>query len=182
METFSFYILYHLPTNHGEVFLYDETKNISENFWRTRWHSQLDIFDVCFLPAVDCSAFGVNEKASKITLDNIGCGVFFGRPFGDGGIMRYHCRTFVYSNLTTQKQVRKTFGDGVMSVTVNNFTVWSFKISEDVIELHGNGEKHLGSTGRFITCNLLTVIATFLETRSRQFNFVQNQKETTHLL
>lgn len=86
--------------------------------------------DVRFLRAVDCGAFGEKVKESNISNDTVKCSVFFGRLLGAGKIVEYHCGKLNYSNQTTQKQVRKTYGDGVISVTVNNFSTWGFKFPE----------------------------------------------------
>lgn len=56
--------------------------------------------------------------------------MFFSRPFGSELIVEYYYGTIVNLDLKTQKQIRKVYGDGVMSVTMDDFCTWAFKIPE----------------------------------------------------
>lgn len=75
------------------------------------------MFDVRLLLAEDCIGYGVKLKVPNIAHEIVGCSVFSGYPFGAGAKEGYHCWTLVYSNLTTTLQIRKNYGDGVMSLT-----------------------------------------------------------------
>lgn len=59
-NVFVLYTLTSINISFG-VFFYDQAKNISEIVWTPCLRP--DIFDVRFLLAVDCSAFGVKVKA-----------------------------------------------------------------------------------------------------------------------
>lgn len=43
------------------------------------------------------------------------------QTFEAGEAVGHYCGKIVYRNLRTQKQIRKTYGDGVTFVTVDNF-------------------------------------------------------------
>lgn len=128
MQTFPFYILYHLWTYYSGYSLPDQTKKIPAYLWSLRWRLRLNTFHVRSLLSVDCGACGIVLKPSKIMHDSDGCGVFVGRPFGTRQIVGYCYGTLVYSNLTKQKQARKTYVDGIMSVSVADFNTWGFKL------------------------------------------------------
>lgn len=100
--------------------LYDKANLVPANLWTPRGRLRLDMFDIRSLLVVDCGAFNALPNASNTTHDSVGCGVLFGRPFSAGELVRYYYRTLVYSNLTTQNQVQKTYGDGVLFVTVED--------------------------------------------------------------
>lgn len=75
------------------------------------------MFDIYYLLAVDCGAFDVNMKVTNIAYESVGCGVFSSRQLGVEKIVESYFGTSVHSNLTTQKQVRKTYDDSVMFVS-----------------------------------------------------------------
>lgn len=79
------------------------------------------MFNVRSPLAVDCSAFAVRAKASNIQHDCVGCCVFSGRLFGAIEIVGYYNGTLIYSNLTTQKSVHKSYVGRVISVTIKDF-------------------------------------------------------------
>lgn len=64
----------------------------------------------------------------NISHKSVGFGVFPGRQFEAREIVGYYCNTLVYSNRMTQTQVQKMFDNGVMSVTVDNFSILAFKV------------------------------------------------------
>lgn len=62
----------------------------------------LGMFDVHYLLPVDCSAFGVKVKASKILHNSVGWSVFSGRAFGAREIVVYYYRALLCTSLTTK--------------------------------------------------------------------------------
>lgn len=76
MHKFSLHILYPLLMYYTEHSLFSRVKNILPKLWATRWHSRLDMFDVCYLLALDCSAFGVRLNEPNISNGNVGLVVF----------------------------------------------------------------------------------------------------------
>lgn len=79
------------------------------------------MFHVHILLATDHNAFGAMVKASNVPHYGVACGVSSSRLICTGVFMKYYYRTFVYSNPTTQMKAQKTFGDGVMFLTVKTF-------------------------------------------------------------
>lgn len=53
-------------------------------------------------------------------------------------------------NTTTQKQVRKTYINGVISVPVDAFPTWALKVPKKVLDRTGKGEKGVDSTSTFL--------------------------------
>lgn len=88
------------------------------------------MFDISFLLAADCVAFGVKVKDFIVQYGSVGCDEFLGRRFTDGEIVGYYDEELVQQNLTTQKPVRKTYGDSIMSFTAGDYSKWAFKVPE----------------------------------------------------
>lgn len=85
------------------------------------------MLDVICLPSVNCDAFCKKKKELDISHDSFGCGAFSGRWFGVGEISGCYYK-LVYSNTKMQKEIQKTFGDGVMPFRADNGSTWAFKI------------------------------------------------------
>lgn len=60
-----------------------------------------------------------------------------GRQFGAEKLMRCYHETLDYSSLTMHTQIRKTYGDDVISVTADNFTTWALKVLEMFLDCMG---------------------------------------------
>lgn len=56
--------------------------------------------------------------------------MFSGQLFDAEDLMRYSHGTSFCLNMMTQKQIRKTYGDGVMFVAVAGFSTLAFKVPE----------------------------------------------------
>lgn len=89
---------------------------------------------IWFLLGVDCLAFLKTLKASIIRHGSGKCSVSLDWPFCAGVIIRHHYEALVFSNQMTQEHVRKTFGNGVTSITVVDFTTRAFIISERFLD------------------------------------------------
>lgn len=92
------------------------------------------MFDFRSLPAVDCGVCGVMVKASNIQQDSNGCGVFSGSLFGVGEIMGYYYGSLAVLRPTTQKQLRKSYDDGIMFATVEYFSTWACRVQKTFLE------------------------------------------------
>lgn len=51
--------------------------------------------------------------------------------------MGYHYGILMYLNLTTQEQVRKSYGDGVMSAAVDVLPTWSCRVPDRFLDCTG---------------------------------------------
>lgn len=58
----------------------------------------------------------------------------YGRPFDIGETAGYYYGILVHANLMTEMQVRKSYGVGVMSVTLENVFTWAFVLPETFLE------------------------------------------------
>lgn len=101
---------------------------IPASLWTPRWCSRLETFGICSLLVEDCGTTEVSMNATNIQHDSAGCGVCSGSPLDARELVRYYYRTPVYSNLNAQKQVPKTFGDGVIHVTVGNVATLKLRV------------------------------------------------------
>lgn len=63
-----------------------------------------------------------------------------GRLFGAEEIEENYNKTRGYSNLTMHIQIRKTPIDGVISIAVNNFSKWAFKVPDTLLDRAENEE------------------------------------------
>lgn len=69
-----------------------------------------------------------------------------------------------------------------MSITADNVSTCSFKVPEKFLERTGKERSAWLVSAPHFACELLTVIASFLETTPRKFNVVRNQNITMYLL
>lgn len=79
--------------------------------------------EVRSLLALDCDAIDVIVTASKIVYENVGCDVFSGWMPGASEKVGYYYESLFYSAVARQMQVRKTYVDGVMPVTITDFSM-----------------------------------------------------------
>lgn len=68
-----------------------------------------DISDVHPLLVVECDALISEIRASNFPHESVACGVFSGSLFGARAIVGCYYETLVQSQLTLQKQARKTY-------------------------------------------------------------------------
>lgn len=137
VQRFPLPILYHLLTYHMRNVFSDRAKGISAYPWTPCWGSQMDMIDVRSLLVMECGAFGVVVKASKIWHGIVVCGVFLSQLFRAGEIVGYYHETLDCLNLTMQKKVRKTFEDGIMFVTVDDFSTWPLMVPMTFLDRTG---------------------------------------------
>lgn len=149
MQIFPLDILYHLITNCMKYFMFDQAKNIPTNIWIPRWRSRLDMFDVRSLLGIDCSAFGVKIKVSNFLHESVGCGLLLARLFDAEETVGYLYGKIVYLNLMTQKQIRKTYCDGVRFDSVCDFSSWVFKVLETFLNRTGKETRAWIESARF---------------------------------
>lgn len=67
--------------------------------------------------------------------------MFSTQPFGAGEIAGYYYVKLGYSNMTTQKQVRKRYCEGVISATVDDFYTYTFNIPKKFFDCSGKDWK-----------------------------------------
>lgn len=62
--------------------------------------------------------------------------------FSDRAIVRSHNKMFVYSKHIAQKLFRKTFGDCFTAVTVEDVSIYAFKVPKTFLERIEKKEGH----------------------------------------
>lgn len=140
------------------------------------------MFDVRSLLEVDCGACGVKVKASNIRHNSVGSSVFSGQPFSAQKIMGYYYETTLYKHLIMQKLFQKTYDDGIMSATVVDFSKWAFRALKTFFDRSRKQGCAWIIPTSFVAYNLLTIVATSLETSIRRFNVVCNHNRTAYFL
>ena len=73
------------------------------------------------LRRAEATRLGLIIKPSAIKNENAGLGVFAARDIAKGEIIGYYYGTIVYHNLWNRKQVTKTYGEGILGVTVGDY-------------------------------------------------------------
>lgn len=96
MQTFQLHILFLQSTFRMQYSLRDHARNNPANLCTSRRCSRLERFDACSLLAIDYSTFDLSVKASNISHESVGYGVFSGRPFVGGKTVGYYIGTLVY--------------------------------------------------------------------------------------
>lgn len=174
MQMFPFHIHYHPSTHDKKISFCGQVICIPVILWTPCCRLRFDMFDFRFRPAKDCGAFDLEEKISNVSHGNFGCDVFSGCPFGAGEIVRFYNGSLVSSSLTTQKEVRETYGDCSMSSTVDKISLWMLKVSKTFLIAREKKEAHGLYRPVFVACDILTIVATFLQTSPQRFRIVCN--------
>lgn len=115
---------------------------------------------------------------------SVGCGLFSGRLFGTLGIVRNYYTTLVYQDCTLQKQVRKMYGDGIISVIVEDFNIWGSQLPITFCDLAGNNREawivpasfccmRFVSDGRYLAEYYSTDAQQTTHPQDNNFSFVQ---------
>lgn len=91
------------------------------------------MYNIGILLAVDSKAAGIFLKKSATANKNAERGVFAGIPIGAGDILGYYFRSLLYSDLGTQKQLKKTYGECVIIETMEKFLKWALKIQDTIV-------------------------------------------------
>ena len=73
------------------------------------------------LRRAEATSLGLIIMQSEIKNSNAGLGVFAARDISKGEVVGYYYGTIVYHDLWNRKQVTKTYGDGVLGVTVGDY-------------------------------------------------------------
>lgn len=63
--------------------------------------------------------------------------MFSARPIGIGEVKRYFYGLVVYSELGRQKQLKRTYGKGLILVTVEQFSKCPFKVLDTIVDRRG---------------------------------------------
>lgn len=96
------------------------------------------MYDVGSFLAVDRGASGIILRKSGIISKSAGQEECFGFSFGGGDMVLYYYRSLVYADITEQKHLKKARGEGVMAVTVEQFSKWWFKVQDTVVYERGD--------------------------------------------
>lgn len=70
--------------------------------------------------ALEKSAQVITVEKSEISHPNSGLGLFSAQTIGKGKMLRYHCRSLVYVDLTEEHDKIRTYGIEAMPVTTRN--------------------------------------------------------------
>lgn len=89
--------------------------------------------------AAECQAQGIYVQRSTIKHKDAGFGLFAGNDFGSGEVICYYCGSLVYSNLSGKQQHHRTYGEGIMGVTVKEFETWAIQMDHPCRSLEGDG-------------------------------------------
>lgn len=80
------------------------------------------MYNVRTLLSFDCRAADLFLKTSPISRNHARRGVCAGLPIGAREVIGYNNGSLVYSNTDGQKQMEITYGEGVKTVTVEQFS------------------------------------------------------------
>lgn len=87
--------------------------------------------------AVECGAAGTFPRKKAVPHKHTGREVFTGHPIGAEEVVAYYYGKLVFSDLVRQKQLKNTYGEAVMAVTVEHSLKWAFKNSDTVVDGRG---------------------------------------------
>lgn len=93
--------------------------------------------DTRSLLAFDCGSADMSLKKSVILHKDVGQGDVSGCQIEAQKVLRYYNGSIVHSDLDVQKQVKKTYIEDVMVVTVEQVTKWTFKVLNTIVDRRG---------------------------------------------
>lgn len=111
-------------------------KNAPANRRSRNSQAELNTYDVGSLLTI-CRNAGCLMRKSLIQHKDVGTGLFTGRPIESTRAKGYYYRLIIYVDLCRQRQLKKAYGWGTMTMTVAQFSKWEFKIPGTIV----HGEK-----------------------------------------
>lgn len=84
------------------------------------------------LLAVEYATLGVQFRTSTVQYPDAGLDSFAAGNFGKGELLGNYYGTLVDADLGRDTQKNKTYGDGIMDVTVANFDKWALDLDKRV--------------------------------------------------
>lgn len=112
----------------GDRSLYIRFKHRGVHEWPDEMQAKLQETGELTLRAIDALANGVVVQKSKIKCAFAGLGVFAIRSFGPGDVIGPFYGTLVYHNLLNRGDSRKTYGRGILGVTVDRFKRFAIQV------------------------------------------------------
>ena len=137
VQTFPRHILKHMSSYFMDYSLLDCCKHIPASMWKNIWRHRLETMDYKHLLSAECSAMGVLVQRSNIKHASAGLGVFADKNLGEGQLVGWYYGSLVYSDLSGLPQKYKTYSEGIMCVTVDDFEKWSMVVDHEVVARNG---------------------------------------------
>lgn len=137
VQNFPEHILRFLSAMHFDYSLYDLCKMMGPHKWSRKWRQRLESSDMRALLAAESGALQLSVQPSSIKHPMAGRGLFSMRNIGAGETISYYYGSVVYSDLSGKPQKHRTYGEGVMAVTVQDFEKWAYKLDDRVVPVGG---------------------------------------------
>ena len=110
--------------------------------WPDKWVQRLNAVNVPALRAYECMNWNIRIKKSTIKHPHSGLGVFAKKGFKTGDIIGYYYGTLVYGDLDKAHRVRKRYGEGLMSVSSDEYRKWALQLKYPFTD--ARNKKHTG--------------------------------------
>lgn len=104
--------------------LYKNCRHISLSRWTDKWPGRFYSSLMEILLALDFSTQRLTMKMSKNRHSDSGLGLFAARSFEKVEVLGYYYGRLFYTDFTSERQTTKTYGKGVMEVTMDSFLKW----------------------------------------------------------
>ena len=141
VQTFPKYLRHFISQFIGDPKLYNCTIPIPWNRWKMSWKIALDGIPTQALRAMEAGALGLSVKPSTIKHEKAGCGVFAEKSFAEGALVGHYYGTFVYGNLGSSSSSVKSYGEGCLSVTKNQFLKYAANCTHEFTTSDGIKKK-----------------------------------------
>lgn len=152
-QMFPLHTLYHLLTYQMDHSWFDRAMHLHANLWKISCRFRLDMFDVDSIQVLDCGASDVTVKALNIPHNIVGFGFFSMRPFDAGEIVGYYDEILNDSDRMTQNQIQTTFGNGLISFSIENVITLALKFPETFLNARGKNVRGYYRPN-FVVCGL----------------------------
>ena len=155
MQTFPPYIIQMLCNYHRDMGLFIRGKHRPMLQWTSEWNRRMNSMDMNVLLAHECYVRNVSIRKSTIKSPIAGDGLFAEKDFLQGEVIGYYYGSLVYGDIGKKKKLSTRYGEGILSVGVDEFNRWAIEIQYKFIDSTGNPYSAWIAPAPFCCCRYL---------------------------
>ena len=141
-QTFPKHILDYISEYYNKKTISAAASRTPMNKWSADWKMRVNNLDVAALRTHECLHLGVSLRPSTIKSEKAGLGVFATRNFDRDEVVGYYYGALVYGDLAIDRKLTKRYGEGVLSVSSNDFSKWAAELTYNFKST--DGKRHKG--------------------------------------
>ena len=137
IQNFPPHIVQYLCAYHNDFSLY-QYRNFAMNRWSLTWIQRMNNVDVQSVRVYEAAMLGLMVKRSTIRHPSSGLGLFTSKAIAKGDNVGYYYGTIVYGDIGSNRRLYKRYGEGILSVSSEEFDKWANEIGFEFIDRSGN--------------------------------------------